>query len=303
MSNVSAWWTKAALVLTLAQLAQAGAAQPGTPVRRSVSLQMIEQKISMLEKLLAQSPVAARVQASGSSEAQRHFGAARELATRARSLSAAGELPRADALLNEAIWEISRAQELAPDAGSRRAGDRARYLQLEDSVAALRRTSEIGSGPAPAGGGPPAGVLAQTDVHVQRAVSLAAAERYSEANQLLDQALALLMKDASARLAGQTLVYGPRFANRREEFDHELARHRSFERLVPLALAELRPAPEAVAQVQGHVAQARELRQRAEALVARDVGAALQHVIDGTESLRRALQATGLVVPQTMGGQ
>lgn len=303
MSNVSAWWTKAALVLTLAQLAQDGAAQAGGAVRGAVSSQTIEQKISMLEKLLAQSPVSARVLASGSEEAQRHLGAARELASRARSLSAAGELPRADALLNEAIWEISRAQQLVPDAGLRQAGDRARYLQLEDSVAALRRTSDIGAAPAPGGGESAAGVVSQADVHVQRAVSLAAAERYSEANQQLDQALALLMKDASARLAGQTLVYGTRFATRREEFDHELERHRSFERLVPLALAELRPAPEAAALVQRHVAQARELRQRGEALVGRDVGAALRHVVDGTESLRRALQASGLVVPQTMGGQ
>lgn len=302
MNNVSAWWTKAALVLTLAQMAQDGLAQPGAPVRRSVSLQTIEQKISMLEKLLGQSSVAARVLASGSEQAQRHLGAARELAVRARSLSTAGELPRADALLNEAIWEIGRAQQLVPDSGLRQAGDRARYLQLEDSVAALRRTSEIGPSAAPAGE-PVAGVVAQADVHVQRAVSLAAAERYSEANQQLDLALMLLMKDASARLSGQTLVYGPRFANRREEFDHELERHRSFERLVPLALAELRPAPEAVAVVQRHVARARELRERGEATAGRDLAAAIGHVVDGTYALRSALQASGLVVPQTMGSQ
>lgn len=302
MSNVTAWWTKAALVLTLAQLAQDGLAQPGAPVRRSVSHQTIEQKISMLEKLLGQSSVAVRVLASGSEQAQRHLGAARELAVRARSLSAAGELPRADALLNEAIWEIGRAQQLVPDAGLRQAGDRARYLQLEDSVAALRRTSEIGP-PATPAGEPVGGVVAQADVHVQRAVSLAAAERYSEANQQLDLALMLLMKDASSRLAGQTLVYGPRFANRREEYDHELERHRSFERLVPLALAELRPAPEAVAAVQRHVARARELRERGEAMAGRDLAAAIGHVVDGTYALRSALQASGLVVPQTMGSQ
>lgn len=303
MSNVTAWWTKAALVLTLAQLAQDGLAQPGAPVRRSVSLQTIEQKISMLEKLLGQSSVAARVLASGSEQAQRHLGAARELAVRARSLSAVGELPRADALLNEAIWEIGRAQQLVPDSGVRRVADRARYMQLEDSVAALRRTSEIGQPAAGPGAEPLAGVVARADVHVQRAVGLAAAERYSEANQELDLALMLLMKEASSRLAGQTLVYGTRFANRREEFDHELERHRSFERLVPLALAELRPAPEAVAVVQRHVARARELRERGEAVAGRDLAAAIGHVVDGTYALRSALQASGLVVPQTMGGQ
>jgi len=303
MSTVTAWWTKAALVLTLAQLAQDGAAQPNAVVRRTVSQQTIEQKISMLERLLSQSPVAARVQASGSAQAQGHLSAARELAARARSLSAAGQLPGADALLNEAIWEISRAQQLVPDSGVRQAGDRARYAQLEDSVAALRRTAQIAAAGTPAGGEPPERVVARADLHVQQAVTLAAAERYAEANQQLDQALLLLMKDASSRLAGQTLVYGNRFANRREEFDHELERHRSFERLVPLALSELRPAPEAVALVQRHVARARDLRERGEALASRDVAAAIGHVVEGTEALRRALQASGLVVPQTMGGQ
>ena len=58
-------------------------------------------------------------------------------------------------------------------------------------------------------------------------------------------ALMLLLNDASARLAGHTIVYDVRFADRKEEFDFELERFRSFERLVPLALLEFRPSAEA----------------------------------------------------------
>jgi hypothetical protein len=52
-----------------------------------------------------------------------------------------------------------------------------------------------------------------------------------------------------------------------------------------------------------YVAEARELRERGEALAARDTLGAIKQVTGGTDSLRRALQAAGLVVPQTMGTQ
>jgi hypothetical protein len=48
------------------------------------------------------------------------------------------------------------------------------------------------------------------------------------------------------------------------------------------------------------VVQARELRERGETQFARDPLAALKDVADATDSLRRALQAAGLAVPQTM---
>jgi hypothetical protein len=213
-------------------------------------------------------------------------------------------LRAADALLNEAIWEISRAQQLVPDPGSQQAGERARFAQLEDSVAALRRTALIALPlPSTRQEEATAQTTASANALVEQALALARADKYIEANKQLDRALVLLLKDASTRLAGQTIVYDRRFANRREEFDFELAQHRSFERLVPLALIEFRPAAEALALVERYVAQARELRERGEALVARDPMAAIKSVVDGTDLLRRALQAAGLVVPQTMQTQ
>jgi hypothetical protein len=135
---------------------------------------------------------------------------------------------------------------------------------------------------------------------MDQGVALARADRYIEANKQLDQALVLLLKEASVRLAGHTIVYDRRFTDRRQEFDFELARHRSFERLVPLALLEFRPAPEALVLIHRYTAEARELRERGEAQVDRDTIAAIKHVVDGTDTLRRALQAAGLAVPQSM---
>ena len=145
MTPVSTWWTKAALVLTLSHLAQDSLAQSAEPkqpaVRPPVSAQNVEQKMTMVDKMLNQSPVAARVLTSQNEQARRHFTSARELVAHARTLSAGGQLRGADALLNEAIWEISKAQQLVPDPGSQQAGERVRFGQLEDSVAALQRTA------------------------------------------------------------------------------------------------------------------------------------------------------------------
>ena len=308
MTLVPTAWAKFALVVALSVLAQSSQAQPAaarsTPPPAQVSPQALEQKMAMLDKVLNQSPVAARVLNSQNEQARRHFTSARELVTQARSLSTGGLLRGADALLNEAIWEISKAQQLVPDPGSQQAGERARFSQLEDSVAALQRTTAIAL---PTAGGrqgeSPERVSARASVLVEQAVALARADRYIEANKQMDQALVLLLKDASARLTGHTIVYDRRFADRREEFAFEMERFGSFERLVPLAVLEFRPASEAQLLINRYLALARELRDRGQGQLDRDPIAAIKHVVDGTDSLRRALHAAGLVVPQTLDPQ
>lgn len=295
--------TPAALVLASAQLAYAqGGAQPRAPEpARQVSPQQVEQKAGMLDRMLNHSPLAGRIANSQNDEARQHFGRARDLTQHARRVIGEGDLRAADNLLNEAILEVSKAQQLVPDPGVQQAAERARYAHLEDSVAALRRTAQIALPNVPAARKAESDqALRSADGLVEQAVALARSDKYIEANRHLDRALMLLLKDASQRLTGQTIVYDHRFANRREEFDFELNRHRDFERLVPLALLEYRPSPEARVLVERHVEQARELRERAEAQVERDPLLAIRHLLDGTEALRRALQAAGLSVPQAM---
>ena len=300
------YWTQAAIALALLHAADLGQAQPGSPTPRAapaVTAQTIEQKGAMLDRVLNHSPVAARIANSGNEHARKHFATARELLEHARELAREGALRGADGLLNEAIFEVSRAQQLVPDPGSQQAAERARFAQLEDSVAALRRTALIAL-PVEAPGRKQSreAVVARADVLVDQANDLARNNRYIEANKQLDAALMLLLQDASARLTGHTIVYDVRFADRKEEFQFELERFRSFERLVPLALLEFRPAPEARVLVDRHVAQAVELRQRGEAQFERDPIAAIKDVTEGTDALRRALQAAGLEVPQSPGG-
>ncbi|HET8745417.1 MAG TPA: hypothetical protein VFM98_07420 [Ramlibacter sp.] len=300
--------TPAALVLASAQLAWAQDAAPQHPAfreaGRQVSPQQVEQKLAMLERMLNHSPLAARIANGQSEEARQHFGRARDLVHHARRVNGEGDTRAADTLLNEAIAAVSKAQQLVPDPGVQQAAERARYAQLEDSVAALRRTAQIALPNAqPARKAESEQALRAAEALVEQAVAEAKADKYIEANRTLNRALMMLLNDASQRLAGQTIVYDHRFASRREEFDFELERHRSLERLVPLALLEFRPSPEARALVDRHVGQARELRERGEAQFARDPTAALHDLAEATEILRRALQAAGLAVPQSMSTQ
>jgi hypothetical protein len=305
MPQASSFLSPAALVLAFAQLAYAqDGAQPRAPgaseAVRQISPQQVEQKAAMLNRVLNESPVAARIANSQNEEARKHFAHARDLTLHARTLVTEGQLRAADGLLNEAIFEISKAQQLVPDPGSQQAAERARFSQLEDSVAALRRTAQIALPQANTKKADTEQALRNADALVEQALALARSDKYIEANRQLDRALMVLLKDASSRLSGQTIVYDFRFANRREEFDFELERHRSFERLVPLALLEYRPSPEARALVERHLAQARELRERGEAQFEREPIAAIKDITEGTEALRRALLAAGLTVPQTM---
>jgi tetratricopeptide (TPR) repeat protein len=293
----------ACVVMACCGMAPAQPQEPVPPPTRgpAVTAQSVEQKTAMVAKVLEQSPVAARAQSSQNEHARRHISNARELARHAQALAASGIWRGADALLNEAIWEVSRAQQMLPDPATQLAGERARFAQLENSVAALQHTAQIGL---PPGSGKQVEsserVAARANTLVEQAAALARVERYGEANRQLDQALVLLLRDASARLAGHTIVYEQRFANRRDEFAFELDRFRSFEPLVPLALVEYRPSPEALVLIERYVAQARQLRDRGQAQAAQDIAAAIKSVVEGTDMLKRALQAAGLVVPQTL---
>jgi hypothetical protein len=301
-----------ALTLALAGTAQAqGDAARTAPRTRAaggeVTASGVQQKLTMVDRMVYNSPVATRVVSSGNDEARRHFNDARELHTHARALISTGQLRGADALLNEAIWSISQAQQLVPDQAARLVEERARYEQLRASVDAMLRTYQLGvagSGVKLAGDSAADRNLTRTLATMEQARAQADDGKVVEANRLLDQALGVLLREQLSRLDGQTLVYDRRYASTRDEFQAELARHRSYESLVPLAVLEFRPSREAQALIDRYVRQSRELRQRAEGEAgANNHAQGVQSLVEATDVLQRALQAAGLAVPQTMGSQ
>lgn len=285
-------------------LAQTGPVNP----RPDVTAKAVDQKAQMVDRLIFNSPVAARVGSSKNDEARRHFNNAREYYSHGKALAGSGQLRGADLLLNEAIWELSRAQTLVPDQATRVAEERARYQQLKGSVDALLRTYELGvTGPGAItlSGDSPAernvkGAMAQ----VEQARVLSETSKLVEANSALERALALLLKDALGRIDGKTVVYDRRFADVKQEFAFELERQRSYDSLVPLAVLEYRPSKEAVALIERYVQNSRSLRAKAEAqAAANEYAQGVQTLNEATDALQRALLAAGLSVPQTMATQ
>lgn len=305
-----------AIAAVAAVVATAALAQPAATQKRGDRTQVassdptpqaVEQKRAMLATIMRDSPVAARIAASQNPDARRHFATARDLQEQATALLGAGRLVAADALLNEAMWQISRARALAPDPALVLIEDRARFRQLQDSISALKQSYEVNLARerARGAGEPTAGrELDKARALVTEADALGTAGRYADANRLLDRALALMLADFHVLLGGQTLIYSRAFPQPQDEYPFELERNRSYESLVPLAITEYRPGKDALALIDRYVRENRTLREQAQKQAAtRDLKAAVQNLQQGTDALQRALQAAGLVVQQTMGQQ
>jgi len=277
-------------------------AQTSDPTPHSV-----EQKRAMVAGIVRDSPLATRIAASPDPDARKYFATAQALQDQATTLLAAGRVVAADALLNEAMWQIGRARALAPDPAAALIGERARFRQLQDSIVALQRSYEINLARerARGAGEPTAGrELDKARALIAEANALGAADRYTEANRVLDRALALLLADFHVVLGGQALIYSRAFPQPQDEYPFELERNRSYESLVPLAVTEYRPGKDALALIDRHVQENGSLREQAQKqAAAHNLKAAVRSLQDGTEALQRALQAAGLVVPQTMGQQ
>ena len=288
----------AALVLVAVLGAVLGAAVlPPRATGADAAVALPAQKAQLVERLLGDSPAARRIAASGNDEAKRHFAGAAEHMQRARRLLDAGDAAAADAALNEALWMIGKARQLVPDSMYRIVESRVRYAQLRASLDALqgsyrRHLARQRRDPADDAS------LSTVVRMVEHAQSIATAEQVAEANRILVHAEAILL-NAFGGVVATTLDYTPRYESPQEEYQHEADRNRSFLDLVPIAVAELNPSPEARTLIDRYVVKSRSLRDAAQKFAAgRDYASALRTLRDATGALERALTAAGLNVPK-----
>ena len=126
--------------------------------------------------------------------------------------------------------------------------------------------------------------------------------RYEDANQTLAAAERRVLTGINRLLHAATLDYTERAATPAEELAIELSRHQSLTDLVPIALADLRPAPDAVALIERYQDTSRALRTRAEQSAQRgDTGQALAHIRSAVLYVQRALAAAGVSTPTPTG--
>lgn len=277
------------------------AAQGAADKTGSRANQLIAQKERLVSSLLADSPAVSRIRGSGHAEAIALLHAAGEALSQARLAAGKGHWNDADSRLNDAMWSVGRARQLVPDAASRQIEERVRYARLLDSVESLRASYARHLRRAralPQGVDAGDAVLSHASSSIEEAASLANAEKPGDAVVVLQKAERELLRGLNRVLGATTLDYAQRFETEAEEFAYELERNRAFAELVPLALAELKPAPEAARLVSRYIDQNQTLREQAQREAReRNFKAALQSLRSGTGYVQRALVSAGLVMP------
>jgi hypothetical protein len=255
----------------------------------------LEQKIEFAGVLVQRSPLATRINSSSSDEARELLRQAIDHHRAAVAALTAGDLQAAERDANQAILSVGKARQLVPDDMRRAIEQRVRYQELrattETLVAAYERHRQAAAQPIDA-------EWSETLRMLDRAQTLHASERLGEATGVLVDAQQRLLRQMSALLGNQTIDYTVRFESSRQEFDYELARYRSMEGLVPAALKEFNPRPEARASVDSHVERSRRLVSTAQRQVADRPETAVATLREAVIEVQRALNAAGLVVPQ-----
>jgi tetratricopeptide (TPR) repeat protein len=252
----------------------------------------VEQRVRLTARLIADSRTAQRIVNSGDREAIGHLDEGRVHQSLAEDLLARGDLTGARKAVDDALRHIGMARRMVPDASARLDAARTRYEQLAPSVGRLLeawRTRGVGTGDP--------GLL-QAEAEIAAAQQAQQDGRYEDANRRLAVAERHILDGVNAVLHAATLDYTARAGTPAEALALELAQHQSLAELIPIALADLRPAPTAVALIERYQDASRGLR--AQALQSRqhgDTAQALAHIRSATLYLQRALAAAGVITP------
>lgn len=265
----------------------------------------VESKTRLIRLLLSQSPAMQRIPQSNNAQAKKKLADAQSLFAKATSEANAGRHDAALKMLDETLREITAASRMVPDMSQLASQERARYNSLLESTRAFvslhkNLSARMAARNLPSSSNPLDTILRVKD-QVDKAEVLAAAGNHKDANGILNDAYKSIVTALNRMLMSETIVYDNKFESPAEEFRHELARNRSYEELVPLAIAQFSPPREAAMQSERHVQQSRELRDVAQKQAASgDYPAALKTIQDATSHLQRSLRVAGVVVPQSI---
>ena len=258
----------------------------------------LEQRLRLVERLIDDAPGTQRIAASGDAAALSHLDEGRLHRARAREALAHGNLDTARRAVDEALHHLGLARRRAPDTQARHAAARLRHEQvlahLDRLVESWQRRLPAADADAAAGDG-----LLDAIGRIDRARVLGREGRFDEAQQILALAETQVLAGLTRLLGARELDYTPRASTPAEELQMELLRHDELAELLPLALRELRPRGDALAQVERYRDASQALR--AQALDRARNGERAQALADihnASLYLQRALGATGLPLPQ-----
>ena len=258
----------------------------------------LEQRLKLSAAMMSDSATAQRIASSGNARAMAHLDEGRVHHARAVDLLDKGDVAAARAAADEALKHLGLARRLAPDAPARQSIARQRFGEMDASldrlIAAWRDRAGAGA--------------AQDSDHVAAlgligaARKLAEESRFDEAVQTLTTAEGHVLAGMNRLMHARTLDYTARATTPAEEFNLELARHRSLMELVPLAINDLKPRTDARVLIDRYTEASAALRVQAQhQFQSGDVPAALANLRNALMYVQRALTSAGLVVPQPTG--
>lgn len=276
----------------LSLLAGGGAARDETRAQ-------LEQRIRLTAALLGDSPAAQRIVGSGNVQAVAHLDDGRVHHALSEDALARGDLAAARKAADEALRHLALARRMVPDAPARAAAARARHEQMLAHLDRLIESWRQRLPPAEADDGDRLAALGLIDT----ARYLARSGRHEESVHVLAAAESHVLSGMNRLLAGsRELDYTQRATTPAEEFQLELRRHQDLSELVPLAVSELRPRPDALALIGRYGEASRSLREQAlQRQQAGDMPQALAHLRNASMFLQRALGAAGVALPNPTG--
>ncbi|MDP2369637.1 hypothetical protein [Rhodoferax sp.] len=263
----------------------------------------VDSKLRLIKSQLTQSPAVQRILQSDHAQAKQKLADAQAVHERAEVELKEGRQEAAIKLLDAALRDIVAASNLVPDMANLAARERRQNAELREAIRTFQSLHKgLSSRMATIKRHAP-GIgteVARIDEMMERADTLIATGDQHQANVLLNAAYAIVVPTLNRMLSAETIVYELKFESVAQEYAHELARNRSFEELIPIALTRLGTSSEAAALADRYVSQSRDLRELARQQTDKaDYRAALKTIQSATAHLERALRIAGLVVPQS----
>ena len=280
---------------------QAGASAVAQTVSASAPERaIVEQKQTLVARILADSPIAESIAGGTSAEAKENLAGAARLHKRAQLQLEQGQVAAADRSLNDAMRNISKARSLVAAPGILANAEQTRYTEVLQSVEVLEKSyqrnverrsawlAEVGDED-----------LKRVKILVNRARGMASSGQFREANAVLVHAQRDMISSYNGLLGATPLVYDLRFASAEEEYKYETERGFAYEGLVPTAIQEYAPKRELVTVIDRLVVESRALAAHARSHAQkRQFPNAIQSQREAITKLQRALEVAGVVVPQ-----
>lgn len=263
----------------------------------------LESKLRLVTQLLAQSPAVQRILQSNSTQAKQQLADARAFYAKAQAESIAGGAGAAIQLLDESLRQIALASNLVPDVAQQEAHERSQNAALREAIRTFETLYNSLSSRMAKTNVQTAAVtfdIGRVDGMVEKADDLIVSGKQHEANMVLTNAYRMVVTALNKMLAAATIVYDLTFASPMDEYRYEVARNRSYEELIPIALAPLNAASETAVLAGRYVQRSRDLRDAAQKqATSGEYTSALKTIQDATASLQHSLRIAGVVVPQS----